>query len=239
MTRYITILSFLIFPSWIMGVVPMLDMVNTPTAQTLKRGEFNVALTAYEGGGIFNRNMIGIHDNIYLGAAFDVENAIGYNTAKMNIPGVIAKAKLTDGWADFPILLAVGYDAFYASRYGKVNTGNPYNRMIFGPYFSITKPIYLLGDEQHIHFGTRMPVYPNYTPEDTELYIGIDFPMGMFIPIFEIQRILFDANRFKEILFNLGFRFQFFDHLAFEIDFMMGIDQRTNRMLVFEYMDRF
>lgn len=245
--KYIVRTTFIIFFSLfsssintkIWGIVPILDSVNTPTAQTLKRGDFNVALTAYEGGGIFNRNILAVHDNIYLGAAFDVENAIGDNNAKMNIPGVIAKAKLTDGWQDFPILVAVGYDAFYAGRYGKVETSNPFNRMIFGPHITITKPIYLLGDEQHVHFGTRMPVYPVYTPQDTEFFIGIDFPMGGFIPIFEIQHVLFDANRLKEVFFNLGFRFQFFDHLAFELDFMMAIDQRTNRMLVFEYFDRF
>lgn len=219
--------------------VPMVDGVNTQTAVTLKRGEFDIALTAYEGGGIFNRNILALHDNIYLGAAFDVESAIGENNAKVNIPGVLAKAKITDGWADFPILIAVGYDAFYAGSRGKVQSDNPLNRMIFGPYFTITKPIYLFGEEQHIHAGARMPVYPNYTPEDSELYFGIDVPIGPFIPIFEIQRILFDSSRLKEVLFNVGLRFQFFDHLAFELDFMMSAGQKTNRMIVFEYLDRF
>ena len=34
-------------------------------------------------------------------------------------------------------------------------------------------------------------------------------------------------------------RFQFFDHLAFEVDLIMGYGQKTNRMIVFEYLDRF
>jgi hypothetical protein len=227
------------FPCAVTAAVPLVDAVNTQTAVTLKRGEFDVALTAYDGGGILNRNILGVHDNIYLGVAFDVENVIGTNDAMFNIPGVIAKAKLTDGWAEFPILIALGYDAFYAGSRGKVQSDNPYNRMILGPYFTVTKPIYLLGDEQHVHWGMRMPLQPYYTPEDTEMYFGIDFPIGQFVPIFEIQRIFFDSNRLKEVLFNIGLRFQFFDHLAFEVDILMGIKQKTNRMIVFEYLDRF
>lgn len=221
------------------AAMPPVDAVNTHTAVTLKRGEFNVAGTLYDGGGIMNRNILGVHDNIYLGVAFDAENAIGENSAKFNIPGVLAKAKLTDGWADFPILLAIGYDAFYAGSRGKVQTDNPYNRMIFGPYFTITKPIYLFGEEQHLHAGIRMPIQPVYTPEDTELYFGIDFPIDQFVPIFEIQRIVFDSNRLKETLFNLGLRFHIFEQLALEIDIIMGLGQKTNRMIVLEYLDRF
>ncbi|MCX7633028.1 MAG: hypothetical protein N2Z22_06835 [Turneriella sp.] len=218
---------------------PLTDAVNTQTAVTLKRGDFSVAGTLYDGGGILNRNILGVHDNIYLGVAFDAENAIGDANARLNIPGVIAKAKLTDGWSEFPLLLAVGYDAFYAGRRGKVETDNPYYRVIFGPYFTLTKPIYLLGDEQHVHVGIRTPVQPVYTPQDTELYLGIDFPMGYFVPIFEIQRIFFNSNRLREMLFNLGLRLHLFEHLAIELDLIMGIGQRTNRMVVLEYFDRF
>jgi hypothetical protein len=240
--RLMTIASLLLalLPLAAAGVaMPLVDAVNTHTAVTLKRGEFNVAGTLYDGGGIMNRNILGVHDNIYLGVAFDAENAIGEQNAKFNIPGVLAKAKFTDGWADFPILLAVGYDAFYAGSRGKVQTDNPYNRMIFGPYFTITKPIYLFGEEQHVHAGIRMPIQPVYTPEDTEMYFGLDFPMGQFVPIFEIQRILFDSSRLRETLFNLGLRFHVFEHLAIEVDLIMGVGQRTNRMIVLEYLDRF
>jgi hypothetical protein len=240
--RLMTIASLLLalLPLAAAGVaMPLVDAVNTHTAVTLKRGEFNVAGTLYDGGGIMNRNILGVHDNIYLGVAFDAENAIGEQNAKFNIPGVLAKAKFTDGWADFPILLAVGYDAFYAGSRGKVQTDNPYNRMIFGPYFTITKPIYLFGEEQHVHAGIRMPIQPVYTPEDTEMYFGLDFPIGQFVPIFEVQRIVFDSNRLKETLFNLGLRFHIFEHLAIEVDLIMGIGQKTNRMIVLEYLDRF
>lgn len=241
MTRQISIflLAAWLCTASLSAAVPIIDAVNTQTAVTLKRGDFDVAVTGYDGGGIMNRSILGVHDNVYLGVAFDVEGAIGQNDARFNIPGVIAKAKLTDGWADFPILLAVGYDSFMAGARSRVQSDNPYYRMIMGPYFTITKPIYLFGEEQHVHAGIRTPIQPTATPEDTELYFALDFPIGQFVPIFEMQHIFFDGNRLKETLFNLGLRFQFFDHLAFEVDMMMGIGQKTNRMIVFEYLDRF
>ncbi len=223
-------------------VVPTLDMVDTPTAVTLPRGAYVVSFWAYNNGGLLTKAQLGLHDNIYLGASFDVENVIGENEMRMNIPGVIARVKFTDGWKRFPILVAMGYDSFYAGMTGKVQeavSGNPFNRMIYGPYFAVTKPIYLLGEEQHIHFGVRTPVQPDYVPRDTSFYISIDFPIGMFVPIFEIERVYFDYRRLQEILYNFGFRFNFIENLAIEVDLLTGAGMRANRMVVLEYMNRF
>jgi len=239
--RFILGVAFftVIAPVAVGAAVPIVDAVNTQTAVTLKRGDFGVGTTGYNNGGILTRSILGVHDNIYLGVVFDVEGAIGQNDARLNIPGVVAKAKLTDGWADFPLLLAVGYDAFYPGSHVRSQVSNPNYNTIMGPYFTLTKPIYLFGEEQHIHAGIRMPLQPVYTPEDTELYFALDIPMGYFIPIFEIQHLYFDSTRLKEVLFNVGLRFQFWEHLAFELDMIMGINQQTNRMIVFEYLDRF
>jgi hypothetical protein len=221
------------------AAVPLIDAVNTQTAVTLKRGEFDVAVSAYDGGGLLNRNILGVHDNVYLGVAFDAENAIGENNAKFNIPGVLGKVKITDGWQDFPILLAVGYDAFYAGRRGKAQNENPYNRMILGPYFTVTKPIYLFGQEQHLHTGIRTPIQPTYTPEDTELYLVLIFRSGSLYRSLRYNGCFSTATGSKKRCSTSACVFDFFDHLAFEVDFMMGIGQKTNRMIVFEYLDRF
>lgn len=235
----VTLLCAAVYPTALAAAIPLIKAVNTQTAVTLKRGEFDTAITGYNGGGILNRNILGVHDNIYLGVVFDVENAIGQNDARLNIPGVVAKVKFTDGWADFPLLLAAGYDAFYPGARAAAQVANPNYNTIMGPYFSLTKPIYLLGEEQHFHAGIRMPLQPVYTPEDTEMYFALDFPIGYFVPIIEVQHLFFDSTRLKEVLFNVGLRFQFFEHLAFELDMVMGIGQKTNRMVVFEYLDRF
>ncbi len=127
------------------------------------------------------RPSLGLLDKFFLGASFDIQNFIGKDTPEPNVPGVIAKIKFTDGWESFPISFAVGYDSFYIGEQGKrENDENKLNRMIYGPYFVITKPIYLLDDEQHIHGGMRMPTQPDYVPEDTAYFIGVDIPLGEF-----------------------------------------------------------
>ncbi len=129
--------------------------IDTPTAFTLPRGSYQFSILAYDEGGVEFKTIIGLHDNIFLGVSFDMEHAIGKDKPDPNVPGVIARVKLTDGWQRFPISLAFGYDSFYLGSVGKVEDSgnneeydvdkdNNLNRMIYGPYFVITKPVYLL-----------------------------------------------------------------------------------------------
>jgi len=218
----------------------MLDVVDTPTAYTLMKGEFNVSIWGYNNGGLLTRATVGLHDNIYLGASFDIENLIGEDEAKFNIPGVIARVKLTDGWESFPLLIALGYDAFYSVGAQETNPGENVNsRLIFGPYFVITKPMYFWEQEQHFSLGVRLPVQPVYAPEDTSLFISIDVPIGQFVPMFEIEKIFFNGNRFSETLFNVGFRFYLYENFAIEMNFMLNVDQPANRILTFDYIGNF
>ena len=98
--------------------------IDTPTAYTIEKGTYLATLLGYDGGGIELKTIIGLHNNIYLGAAFDIQSAIGKEDAKPNIPGVIARLKFTDGWKTFPISVAIGYDSFYLGKEGKVNNLN-------------------------------------------------------------------------------------------------------------------
>lgn len=220
--------------------VPLTDAIDTPTAVTLDRGAYDFSFFAYDGGSLLTHGMIGVHPNILLGVTFDVEHVIGEEDPHANIPGVNARIKFTDGTAHFPILIAAGYSSFYSGNLGKIdNQDNPYDRLIYGPYFVVTKPIFLLGSEQHFHFGIRQPVQPAYLPEDTSFFISFDFPLGTTIPIFEIERVYFDNNRLDDTLFNAGLRFDFVERLAIELNFISGLNIPTNRMLVIEYMDSF
>lgn len=219
---------------------PLLDNVHTATAITLNRGDYVTSFWAYHNGGLLTKAQLGVHDNIYLGVSFDVENVIGRDEVRFNIPGVIAKVKFTDGPASFPILLAIGYDSFSTGSMGKLPNGqNPWNRVLYGPYFALTKPIYLFGEEQYFHAGVRMPVQPYYLPEDSSAYFAFTFPVGYFTPIFEIERIFFNHRRMDEISYNLGFRLTFIPNLALEVDILSQYRQRASRMVVLEYQSRF
>lgn len=239
--KIIIFLLFLSGVSRIISIVPNFDMVETPTAVTLPKGAFNMGFWAYENGGVMTRAFLGLHDKLFIGVIFDTQALIGNDIARMNIPGVIARIKFTDGWGNFPLLIAMGYDTFYNAGHGKDKSEdvNPYGRNIAGPYFVVTKPIFIGGAEQHFHFGVRSPLQPYYRPENTAFFISFDVPLGPFVPILEIERVFFDADRLDQTLFNLGFRLSIIDNLALEIGIISGYRLKSNRIFSIEYMDRF
>jgi hypothetical protein len=216
-------------------------VIDTPTAYTLGRGTYQFSFFDYDNGGLELKTLIGLHDNFFLGASIDVQNAIGKDEAEPNVPGVIAKLKFTDGWEMFPISFAIGYDSFYIGSEGQTeNSDNELNRMIYGPYFVITKPIYLLDDEQHIHFGVRVPTQPHYVPEDSSYFLSLDFPLGEFF-IFkaEGERIYYDFARHEDWLLNFGMRYSYYEQLGIEFDVLLQNGERPNRIIRVEYKDEF
>ncbi len=216
-------------------------VIDTPTAYTIGRGNYQVSFFSYDDGGLELKTIIGLHDNIFLGVSVDAQNAIGKDEAEPNVPGVIAKLKFTDGWERFPISLAVGYDSFYIGKEGKTyNDNNELNRMIYGPYFAVTKPIYLLDDEQHIHFGVRVPTQPDYVPEDSSYFLSLDIPLGeYFIFKSEGERIYYDFSRNDDWLLNFGIRYSYYAQLGLEFDVILQQGERANRIIRIEYKDEF
>jgi hypothetical protein len=216
-------------------------VIDTPTAYTIGRGTYQVSFFSYDDGGLELKTIIGLHDNIFLGVSVDAQNAIGKDEAEPNVPGVIAKLKFTDGWERFPISLAVGYDSFYIGKEGKTyNDNNELNRMIYGPYFAVTKPIYLLDDEQHIHFGVRVPTQPDYVPEDSSYFLSLDVPLGeYFIFKAEGERIYYDFSRNDDWLLNFGIRYSYYAQLGLEFDVILQQGERANRIIRIEYKDEF
>jgi hypothetical protein len=216
-------------------------VIDTPTAYTLNRGMYQMSFLAYDNGGIELKAIMGLHDNFYLGASFDIQDALGKKDPEAHAPGVVAKIKFTDGWERFPISLAIGYDSFYIGQEGKTyNNENKLNRMIYGPYFVVTKPIYLLDDEQHVHFGMRVPMQPDYVPEDTSYFVSFDFPIGKSLTFkTETERIYYDLSRRKEWLLNIGLKYSYLNHIGVEFDILMQKKDRGNRILRFEYNDEF
>jgi hypothetical protein len=217
-----------------------LDLIDTPTAETLMRGNFSFIFTGYNHGGILNKGLVGLHDQFYLGVSFDVERAIGQEEPKFNIPGAIAKFKVTDGSEAFPFKFAFGYDSFYAGVPGKTNNNqNPYARTLYGPYAVFSRPVWMFEQEQFFNIGFRMPMQPQYRPNDVTMFIGFEIPIGNFYILTELERIYFDKDKLDSVLFNLGLRYVAFEKIALELNFMMGYDVTTNRMLVVEYVDSF
>jgi hypothetical protein len=218
-----------------------LTNIDTPTAFTAERGAYNISLLEYDNGGLEFKALIGLASFFHLGASFDVQNAIGKDRMKPNIPGVIAKVKFTDGWESWPIGIAAGYDSFFISEQEKhENNSNPLDRMIYGPYIAITKPIYLFDDEQYISFGARRPTQPHYVPNDASYYAAVDFPLNsMFRIKGEMERVYWNLRASKEWLYNLGMRYTYMNQLGIEFDLLFQYKERVNRVVRIEYHDFF
>lgn len=224
--------------------------IDTPTAYTIAHGSYQFGLMAYDQGGVDFKTVVGLTDQFFLGVSFDVENAVGKGKIRPNVPGVIAKFKITDGVDSFPISVSFGYDAFYMGAMrtrtfldedeNEYHVRESYNRMIYGPYLVVTKPIYLFDDEQHINFGFRIPVQPEYQPEDSSYFLSLDIPLGQYFVIKgETERIYYDLSRNDEWLYNAGFRYNIFAKVGLELNLMMQKGETPNRIVKMEYTDAF
>ncbi|MGQ9842900.1 MAG: hypothetical protein ACUVRK_04970 [Spirochaetota bacterium] len=216
-------------------------VIDTPTAYTIARGTYQLSFLGYDNGGVELKAFIGLHNNFFLGASLDIQSAIGKDDPNPNVPGVVGKIKFTDGWEMFPISFAIGYDSFYIGEEGRTyNNKNELNRIIYGPYFVITKPIYLFNDEQHIHFGMRIPTQPEYIPEDTSYFLALDIPLGeIFIFKAEMERVYYNFERVKEWLYNIGMRYSYLQRLGIEFDILFQKDENPNRIIRIEYINEF
>jgi len=216
-------------------------VIDTPTAYTIARGTYQLSFLGYDNGGVELKAFIGLHNNFFLGASLDIQSAIGKDDPDPNVPGVVGKIKFTDGWEMFPISFAIGYDSFYIGEEGKTyNSKNELNQMIYGPYFVITKPIYLFNDEQHIHFGMRIPTQPEYVPEDTSYFLALDIPLGeIFIFKAEMERVYYNFDRADEWLYNIGMRYSYMQRLGIEFDVLFQKDENPNRIIRIEYINEF
>ena len=234
-------LLFFLLVKPISGIVPNFDIIDTPTAATLPKASYHLSLWAYGNGGLLSKAIMGLTDNIFLGVSFDVENAVGSGDIGFNVPGVAARFKLTDGWKNFPLLVSVGYDFFYTGVNEKLRdpNRNPLMRNIYGSYLSFSKPVFMFGAEQHFSWGIRVPMQPDYEPNNSEFFVSFDFPMGNIMPMIELEKVFFDKNRFDEVLINLGLRLLASDNISIEFNFFFNKNEPVNRMVVFEYMDNF
>ncbi|HPS59064.1 MAG TPA: hypothetical protein PK514_13240 [Spirochaetota bacterium] len=220
-------------------------IIDTPTAFTISRGTYKISLLEYDNGGMEFKTFLGLHDFIYLGVSFDVQNAIGKDKPHYNVPGVIARLKFTDGWDSFPIAMAAGYDSFYTGSEGReedmtLSEEDDLNRVIYGPYFVFTGSIYLFESEQYLSIGLRTPTQPEYKPDNTSYFTSIDIPLGeLFRFQFEMERVFWNFRTPGDWLYNVGIKYNYLDMIGFEIAVIMEHEEKPNRVIRIEYHNEF
>ena len=88
---------------------PNLDIIDTPTTNTLLRGMYNFHLRFYENGGLNTRAWVGFANVFMIGASFDLQNAIGQGNVEGREPKVLAKVRIIEESMAFPAI-ALGYE---------------------------------------------------------------------------------------------------------------------------------
>jgi len=216
-------------------------VIDTPTAFTIPRGTYKVSLLQYDNGGMELKSFLGLHDILFLGASIDVQNAIGKDDPKFNIPGVIGRIRFTDGWDQFPIAISAGYDSFYIGNEGfEDNRDNELNRLIYGPYIVFTGSIYLFYSEQFLSMGLRTPTQPHYEPDKTSYFASLDVPAGDFFRFqVETERIYWNFKDKEDWLLNLGIKYNYFDQIGFTFAVILQEDEKPNRIFRIEYHGEF
>lgn len=161
------------------------------------------------------------YDSFYEGKSGYIDNARSFHNKLMNGPY---------------FALINPYVYFYRKNVRKDLYYNDYNKMICGPYLAFTVPIYLFNSEQFIVWGVRMPVQPEFKPNETSYYFGLDIPLGRYFRIkSELERVFWDFRRPEEWTVNLGGRVVFFDQLGIEFALQIEAGERLNRVLKIEY----
>ncbi|MBN1501162.1 MAG: hypothetical protein JW982_13455 [Spirochaetes bacterium] len=228
------------------------SVIDTQTAYNLGKGGYQLSFLAYNNGGIEWKSFVGLTDNFFLGVSLDTEHMIGKEDISPNVPGVVLKLRLTDGWERWPVSVSIGYDSFYMGQVGKAPNNlssdgktsnfeyNDLNKMIYGPYFVITKPLYTFNSEQHFSFGMRLPTQPDYVPIDSTYFFSLDIPLGWaFVIKGEIERVYWDFRRQENWLANAGLRFNIIDNLGFDFCFRFESGEKVNRVFRMEYNNEF
>ncbi|HRX16600.1 MAG TPA: hypothetical protein P5123_09810, partial [Spirochaetota bacterium] len=132
------------------------------------------------------------------------------------------------------------WDDAITSPEGDKDSFYTYNQMIYGPYLVVTKPIYILDEEQHISFGVRTPVQPEYVPNDTSYFVSLDIPLGGYFALKgEVERLYWNFSRLDQVLFNCGLRYNIFAKVGLELDIIVEKEHGVNRVVRVEYTDEF
>lgn len=242
---FTSISLFMLFHGQLAAQGKQTVIIDTPTAFTISRGTYKLSLLEYDNGGMEFKTFLGLHDVVFLGVSFDVQNAIGKDAPHYNVPGVIARLKFTDGSEFFPIAIAAGYDSFYTGSEGREkdmteSEEDDLNRVIYGPYFVFTGSIYLFDSEQYLSAGIRTPTQPDYKPDNTSYFTSLDIPLGEFFRFqFELERVFWNFRDNDDWLYNVGIKYNYLDMIGFEIAVIMEREEKPNRVIRIEYHNEF
>jgi hypothetical protein len=213
---------------------PNIDIIDTPTSNTLLRGMYNFHMRFYESGGVLTRAWVGFANTFMIGATFNLDNVIGVGTITGREPKVLAKLRLIEDSAAFPSL-AVGYEP---QSFGVFVGGatSAYSVRPIGAYAVVTKQLGIINLNGGVN---NHNVWTNFSfSGDLGAFAGATVMLNTdFAVLLEYN----DLTSSTTNSLNLGFRYAFAPELRIEVDIkgLQGDSTKYVRNLRLDYTNYF
>ncbi len=196
-----------VIPAFLFGIqAENIEIMDLPTANTLIKGEIRGDFKFYPGGGIYNRIFVGLFDRLFIGGAAAVDNIIGTGNVTMNLPGFLAKIRLTDDDGSMPAI-AIGYEG---AGYSDVPQK--------GAYLAVTKEI-SMGTAFAQVTGTVYKTDFTYLGNNIDAGAGVEFAITKEFTMGAEFDGIFGSADSKHINGLIGY---FFDPIQIDVGIRYG-----------------
>lgn len=210
--------------------VRSLSVIDCPTAATLDKGSFLLALYAYNKGGILATVDIGLSNRLMLGVSYGGTNLIGNGAVTWNPQvGVNIRYRAIDEQLSFPAL-SVGYDG--QGRGVWVDSLDRYLEKSKGLYVAASKSFRFLGSLA-VHGGLNYSFERQDKDKDLNGYLGLEKGINEELAVFAEYDLAMNDNTGRSIgdgkgYLNAGIKWSFVNKLF--IDFVWKDIRRNNHI---------
>lgn len=150
-----------------------LDVIDTPTAQTIDYGGFNTNFRFYANGGVLSRIAFGVRGNVNIGLYLDTDKIVGSQAADLHEPGLVLKIRLYDGSLFLPAI-ALGYDT---QGYRFDQTDEQYRHREKGLFLAVTQELIPL-----VEASAGANIY-NFKTDDVYGFVNVNINLLDFFSI--------------------------------------------------------
>ncbi len=202
----------------------MVDVIDSPTPNTVDYGGYRLNFRFYKEGGILSTISFGVFRRLNIGASWDNEKVIGSDDPRTNKPALQAKFRIYDGSMVIPAI-AIGYDGqgrFFdkvKDEYAERDRGlyMSMGREIFFPRFEAYGGVNISKFKEGEVYGS---IGLSYTIEDKFVLMteydnirnGVDNRWNAGIRVFAMQQLHIDfafrqiaSNKDKDRLVRINF----------------------------------
>lgn len=203
----------------------MLQVVNTPTAGVLKRGQYQLQLRSFAEGGMQAGISMGLFDRFMFGVSFGGMRLLGFEEPiGYKLPGAIIKYRLIEETQTLPAI-ALGFDMQGYGDYYEHDDFKRYWQKAPGFFASFSRNLAMGSRTMGLHGGVNFNTIENIDDDGVDFFGGIDFSLNEQISLIGEYDAALDDNIEEDIqdrfgtgkgYLNAGVRFSFAQSLVIE-----------------------